>query len=413
MNFLNRIKNGWNAFMNKDPTVENSIRGNYGYSYHRPDRPILSTYQGRSIMTPVTNRIAVDISQLDIMHVKVDEDGNYTETVKDSLNDILTFSANIDQSGTDFIHNLVMSLFDEGYVAIVPVDVDGNPLKSESYKILTARIGKITAWYPYHIGIRLYNERTGEFEDITMSKTIVCIINNPFYYLMNAPNSTLQRLLRKLTLLDALDERNGAGKLDLLIQLPYTVRTEQKREQAKLRKKDLEDQLYNSQYGIGYIDGTERIIQLNRPAENTLIDQINKLQNDFFNQLGMSQAIFDGTATEEQLIIYERRSVRPTVDAIVNEMRRKWISKTARTQGHTIMCLTDPFKFMSATQMAEASDRFTRNEIMSSNEVRAKIGMKPVDTPEANELRNKNLNKSTPSEPTVNITEEEKVDETE
>lgn len=382
--------------MNKDPTTEEDIGVGYGTNYggyYRPDRPILSTYNGRSIMTPVTNRIAVDVSQIKIQHVRIDENENFKETIHDSLNDILTFSANLDQSSDDFIQQLVLSMFDEGVVAVVPIDVRGDPYKSESYEILTARVGKIISWYPEYVTVRVYNDRTGQHEDITFPKSIVCIINNPFYYLMNAPNSTLQRLLKKLTLLDTLDERNGAGKLDLLIQLPYTVRSEQKREQAKMRKKDLEDQLYNSQYGIGYIDGTERIIQLNRPAENTLIDQITKLQTDFFNQLGMPQAIFDGTADENQMIMYERRTLTPIVDAIVHEMRRKWISKTARSQGQTIMSIKDPFKFMSAAQIAEASDKFTRNEIVSSNDIRSVIGMKPVDSEGANELRNKNLNK--------------------
>lgn len=382
--------------MNKDPTMEEDIGVGYGTNYggyYRPDRPILSTYNGRSIMTPVTNRIAVDVSQIKIQHVRIDENENFKETIHDSLNDILTFSANLDQSSDDFIQQLVLSMFDEGVVAVVPIDVRGDPYKSESYEILTARVGKIISWYPEHVKVRVYNDRTGQHEDITFLKSMVCIINNPFYYLMNAPNSTLQRLLKKLTLLDILDERNGAGKLDLLIQLPYTVRSEQKREQAKLRKKDLEDQLYNSQYGIGYIDGTERIIQLNRPAENTLIDQITKLQTDFFNQLGMPQAIFDGTADENQMIMYERRTLTPIVDAIVHEMRRKWISKTARSQGQTIMSIKDPFKFMSAAQIAEASDKFTRNEIVSSNDIRSVIGMKPVDSEAANELRNKNLNR--------------------
>lgn len=407
MSIFDRIKNGWNAFMNKDPTKIENYKSFGGFNSYRPDRPLLSTYSGRSIMTPVINRIAIDVSQITIKHVRLDEEGRFAETIEDSLNDVLTFSANIDQSGSDFIQQIVMSMFDEGVVAVVPIDCRGNPLQSESYNILTARVGKIINWFPRHVTVRVYNDNTGDYQDLTYPKSIVCIINNPFYYLMNAPNSTLQRLLKKLTLLDALDERNGAGKLDLLIQLPYTLRNEQKREQAKLRKKDLEDQLYNSQYGIGYIDGTERVIQLNRPAENTLIDQINKLQIDFFNQLGMSQAIFDGSATEEQLIIYERRTLTPTVDAIVNEMRRKWISKTARTQGQTIASIKDPFKFMSASQIAEAADRFTRNEIASSNDIRSIIGLKLVDTPEANELRNKNLNRSTPEEPTVNITEEE------
>lgn len=395
MSIFNRIKNGWNAFMNKDPTIEKNIDYGYGFSGYRPDRPLLSTYNGRSIMTPVMNRISVDISQMTIVHARVNEDGKYKETINDSLNDILTFSANIDQSGSDFIQQLVMSLFDEGVVAIVPIDVRGDPINSDSYEILTARVGKIVSWYPKYVTVRVYNEETGRHEDLNFRKSLVCIVNNPFYYLMNAPNSTLQRLLKKLTLLDSLDEKNGAGKLDLLIQLPFSIRHEQKKEYAKSRKKDLEDQLYNSQYGVGYIDSTERVIQLNRPAENTLIDQINKLQSDFFNQLGMSQAIFDGTATEEQLIIYEKRSLIPTVDAIINEMRRKWISKTARTQGQSIVNIKDPFKFMSASQIAEAADKFTRNEIVSSNDVRSVIGMKPVDTAEANELRNKNLNKST------------------
>lgn len=393
MGFIKRFKNSWNAFFNKDPTPSNTSVPYYTASY-RPDRIMMSSTNGKSIMAPVINRIACDIASMSIEHVRVDKDGRYTETINSKLNDIFNLEANKDQTGQSFVQSIVMSLCDEGVVAIVPIDTTDDPIFSDSYEILTARVAKIVQWAPDNITVNVYNDKTGQFEDLVFPKRIACIIENPFYYLMNAPNSTLQRYLRKMAQLDTLDEKNSAGKLDIIIQLPYSVKTDLKRDQAEMRKRDLERQLVDSKYGIAYMDSSERITQLNRPAENTLIEQIDKLRADFYNQLGMTQSIFDGTADEAAIINYENRTLNVIANAIINEVRRKWISKTARSQGQSIMLIRDPFRHLTVGQTAEAADKFTRNEILSSNEVRAKIGYKPSSDPDADELRNKNLNKS-------------------
>lgn len=393
MGFFDRFKNSWNAFFNKDPTDYND---GYNHSTHnyRPDRYILNPYNGRSIMAPAINRIATDVSNASIEHVRLNMEGRYLETINDSLNDIFTFSANIDQSGQAFVQDIVMSMCDEGVVAIVPTDAIGNPFYTDSYKIITARVAKIVSWHPDSVTVRLYNEYTGNYEEKRFPKRIICIIENPFYQLMNAPNSTLQRLVKKLALLDSMETKNGAGKLDLIIQLPYVVKSEQKRAQAELRKREIEQQLIDSPYGIAYTDGTERITQLNRPAENTLVEQINDLKLDIYNQLGMTQSVFDGTADESTMINYENRTIKVILNAIVNEVRRKWISKTARSQGQSIIYIMNPFRHLTVSQISEAADKFTRNEILSSNEIRSVIGYKPSDNPDADALRNKNLNKN-------------------
>lgn len=396
MGFLRRIRNGWNAFLNKDPTgfTSGATYNTYGSSSIRPDRKILSRYNGRSIMAPAINRIATDISMMSIEHVKANNKGEYEETVESSLNDLFNYSANVDQTGQAFIEDIVISLCDEGTIAVVPIDTEGDPMTSDNYKVLTARVGKIVAWYPSDILVEVYNDRTGHKENLLFPKRVACIIDNPFYYLMNDYNSTLQRLLRKLSLLDEADERNSGKKLDLIIQLPYVIKGDKRREQAELRKRGIEEQLIDSPYGIAYIDGTERIIQLNRPAENTLVEQINDLKADFYNQLGLTQAIFDGTADEATMINYENRTLSVIANAIINEIRRKWISQEARKNGETIMVIKDPFRNLTVSQIAEAADKFTRNEILSSNEIRSRIGYKPSDDPDADVLRNKNLNKS-------------------
>lgn len=393
MGFFNRFKNGWNAFFNKDPTNYNDGHSYNSYNY-RPDRYILNPYNSRSIMAPTINRIATDVSSISIEHIRVNDENKYTETINDSLNDIFTFSANIDQSGQAFVQDIVMSMCDEGVVALVPTSASDNPFLTDSYKIYSARVCKIVSWYPDSVVVKLYNENTGDYEEKRFPKRIVCIIENPFYQLMNSPNSDLQRLVKKLALLDSMETKNGAGKLDLIIQLPYVVKTEQQRAQADLRKRAIEQQLIDSPYGIAYTDGTERITQLNRPAENTLVQQISDLKQDIHNQLGMTQAIFDGTADEATIINYENRTIKVILNAIVNETRRKWISKTARSQGQTIAYITDPFRHLTVSQLAEASDKFTRNAILSSNEVRSAMGYKPSDDPDADALRNKNLNEN-------------------
>lgn len=388
MGFLDRLQHGWNAFMNKDPT---SYYRDIGPSYTiRPDRPHFTRGNERSIVTSVYNRIAIDVAQLDIMHCKLDDNGRLIETMKSGLNDCLTLEANIDQTHRAFIHDVVVSMFDEGKVAIVPVETTLDPKVTKSYDILSMRTGKIMEWYPKHVKVRLYNERTGEKQEVVLPKDMVAIIENPFYTVMNEPNSTMQRLIRKLNLLDVIDEQSGSGKLDLIIQLPYVVKTEARRQQAESRRKDIEDQL-KGPYGIAYTDGTERITQLNRPVENNLMKQIEYLTSMLYSQLGITQSILDGSADEQTQLNYITRTVEPIVAAIVDEMKRKFLSKTARTQGQSIEFFRDPFKLVPVNNIAEIADKLTRNEIMTKNEFRQVIGMRPSNDPKADQLLNSNI----------------------
>lgn len=396
MGLLDRLKNSWNAFVNnRDPTFHYRYT-DYGSGYtYRPDRPRLTRGNERSIVTAIYNRIAMDVAAIDIRHVKLDEEGRYKETMKSSLNDCFTVAANVDQTGRAFIQDVVMSMFDEGCVAIVPVDTDRDPNDTSSFDILSMRVGKIIEWLPRHVKIRVYNDRVGEKQDIIMPKHAVAIIENPLYAIMNEPNSTMQRLIRKLNLLDAIDEQSGSGKLDLIIQLPYVIKTDARRQQADQRRKDIEMQLAGSKYGIAYTDGTERITQLNRPVENNLLKQIEYLTNMLYSQLSINQAVMDGTADEKTMLNYDNRTVLTVVTAIVEESRRKFVSKTARTQGQSIMYFRDPFKLVPVAQMAEIADKFTRNEILSSNEVRQFMGIKPSSDPKADQLINSNISQPT------------------
>lgn len=391
--FGTRLQHAWNAFMGRDPAP---IRYDLGYSSsYRPDRFRLSRGNERSIVTAVYNRLATDVSEIDIKHVRVDYDGRYIETMPSGLNNILTLDANIDQTGRAFIKDVVMSMFDEGVVAIVPTDTTINPKVSGSFDIVKARTAKIINWYPEHVTVQLYNEKTGNKEEITLPKKMVAIVENPFYSVMNEPNSTLQRLIRTLNQLDILNSQNSSGKLDLIIQLPYVIRNETQKQQAELRRKDIEAQLIGSKYGIAYTDGTERITQLNRPVENNLWNQVKELTSMLYNQLGLTQNILDGTADEKAMINYYNNTIRPILHAICEEMMRKFLTKTARTQGQSVMYFRDPFGLVPVSQLAEITDKFTRNEIASSNEMRAILGWKPSNDPRADELRNKNLNQNT------------------
>ena len=396
MGLIDRLKNSWNAFVNnRDPTIHYRYM-DYGSGYtYRPDRPRLTRGNERSIVTAIYNRIAMDVAAIDIRHVKLDEEGRYKETMKSNLNDCFTVAANVDQTGRAFIQDVVMSMFDEGCVAIVPVDTDRDPNDTSSFDILSMRVGKITEWLPRHVKIRVYNDRVGEKQDIIMPKHAVAIIENPLYAIMNEPNSTMQRLIRKLNLLDAIDEQSGSGKLDLIIQLPYVIKTPARRQQAEERRKDIEMQLAGSKYGIAYTDGTERITQLNRPVENNLLKQIEYLTNMLYSQLSINQAVMDGTADEKTMLNYDNRTVLTIVTAIVEESKRKFVSKTARTQGQSIMYFRDPFKLVPVAQMAEIADKFTRNEILSSNEVRQFMGIKPSSDPKADQLINSNISQPT------------------
>ena len=385
-----RLKHAWNAFMNKDPTYNYNTTG-VGYSY-RPDRPRFTRGNERSIATAVYNRIALDVSAINIVHCKLDKNNRYSETIDSRLNDCLSLEANIDQTGRAFIQDVVMSMLDEGCVAIVPIDTTKNPALTDSYDILSMRTGKILEWKPNHVKVQVYNDRTGKKEELLLNKKQVGIIENPLYAVINEPNSTMQRLIRKLSLLDVTDEQTASGKLDLIIQLPYIIKTEQRKRQAEARRKDIEDQLAGSKYGIAYADGTEKITQLNRSVENNLMKQIEYLTNLLFSQLGITQAIMDGTADEQTMLNYYNRSIEPIVSAIVDELKRKFLTKTARTQGQSILAFRDPFKLVPVNQIAEIADKFTRNEIMSSNEFRQIVGLKPSDDPKADQLINSNIN---------------------
>lgn len=384
-----RLKHAWNAFFNKDPTPTNWDRGS-AYAY-RPDRPRLTRGNERSIVTAVYNRIALDVSALIMKHCYLDVNGRYSKDADSKLNRCLTIEANIDQTARAFKQDIVMSMLDEGCVAVVPVDTTFNPKVTGSYDIDTMRTGKILEWRPTAIKVRVYNEQTGEKEDIVVPKSVAAIIENPLYAVINEPNSTMQRLIRKLNLLDSIDEQSGSGKLDLIIQLPYIIKTDARRKQAEDRRKDIEMQLSGSKYGIAYTDGTERITQLNRPVENNLMKQIEYLTSMLFSQLGITQSILDGSADEKTMLNYNNRTVEPIASAIVDEMKRKFLTKTAISQNQTIMYFMDPFKLVPVSNLADIADKFTRNEILSSNEVRQIIGMKPSEDPKADQLINKNI----------------------
>ena len=412
--FGSRLRNAWNVFMNKDPSREYR---NVGMSYsYRPDRPRLTRGNEKSIVNSVYNRIAMDCASVGIQHVRLDENNRFVSLMKSGLNDCLSVEANIDQTGREFIQDVVLSMFDEGCVAIVPIDTDRNPENGEigSYDILSMRTGKILEWFPEHVRVRVYNDRVGRQEDVLVKKSSVAIIENPLYTVINEPNSTMQRLIRKLNLLDVVDEQSSSGKLDLIIQLPYVIKTEARRKQAEQRRRDIEDQLAGSKYGIAYTDGTERITQLNRAVENNLLKQIEYLTNLMFSQLGITQTVMDGTADEKTMLNYNNRTIEPILSAIVDNMKRKFLTKTARSQRQSIMFFRDPFKLVPVNDLAEIADKFTRNEIMTSNEIRQIIGMKPSEDPRADELRNKNLSEpSTDAAENVEIAEEKATEDAE
>lgn len=390
MGLMNRLQHGWNAFMGRDPTIYQRDLGET--SYIRPDRVRLTRGKERTIMASICNRIALDVSAIGIQHVRLDENGRFKETVSSTLNNCLTLDANIDQTGRAFIQDAVMSMLDEGCVALVPVETDVDPNATESYKIESMRTGKIIEWHPNHVKVRVYNELKGRKEDIMLPKSVVAIVENPLYAVMNEPNSTMQRLIRKLSLLDITDEQTASGKLDLIIGLPYVIKTEARRQQAEQRRKDIESQLAGSKYGIAYTDGTEHITQLNRSLENNLMKQIEYLTDMLYSQLGITQSVLDGTADEKTMLNYNNRTIEPIISAIVDEMKRKFLTKTARSQNQSIMFFRDPFKLVPVDNIAEIADKFTRNEIMTSNEIRQIIAMKPSDDPKADQLINSNLN---------------------
>lgn len=396
--FGSKMKRAWNALRDKDPTPI-IIEGHS--STYRPDRPRLTRGNERSIVTSVFNRIALDVADLDFRHCYLDEDNRYKETIDSTLNNCLNLEANIDQTASAFVQDVIMSMLDEGCVAIVPIDTLGDPNKTESYEILTMRTAKILEWKPYHVRIRVYNDRTGLTVDKWVDKKTVAIIENPLYAIINEPNSTMQRLIRKLSLLDVTDEKTASGKLDLIVQFPYSIKSDTRRAQAQERIQSIEMQLSKSKYGIAYADGTERITQLNRSLENNLMKQVEYLTNMVFSQLGMTQSILDGTADEQTMLNYHNRTIGPIVSVFVQEMRRKFLSKTARTRKQSIEAFRDPFKLVPINVMAEVADKFTRNEIMSSNEIRQGIGAKPSSDPKADELRNSNI--SHPAEEDMNI----------
>lgn len=392
-NVVSRLKHAWNAFFNKDPTSYYKDVGQ-GYSY-RPDRPRLTRGNERSIITSVFNRVALDVAAIKIQHVRLDENDRFLEIIPSGITKCFTLEANIDQTGRAFIQDCVMSMLDEGCVAMVPIDTTDDP-ELTSYDIETIRTGKILEWYPRHVKVRVYNDRTGTREDILVAKSTIGIIENPLYAVVNEHNSTSQRLIRKLNILDAIDEQSGSGKLDLIIQLPYVIKTEARRQQAENRRKDIEDQLSGTKYGIAYTDGTEHITQLNRPTENNLMGQIEYLTSMLYSQLGITTTVLDGTADEPTMLNYYNRTIEPILSALVDEVKRKFLTKTARSQLQSIVFFRDPFKLVPVSQLADIADKFTRNEILSSNEIRQIIGMKPSKDPKADELRNKNLN--TPEE---------------
>ena len=393
INIGSRVKRAWNAFLSRDPPSDRNYSYYGGYSY-RPFYDRKGRAIDKTIITAILSRIAVDASSITIQHVKLDENGRYDETINSDLNACFNLSANIDQTGRAFIQDIVLSMLEEGVVAVVPVDTDLNPMTTDSYKIYSMRVGTIMEWFPKHVRVRLYNDRTGEKEEITLPKRMVAIVTNPFYAVMNEPNGTMQRLIRKLNLLDAVDEQSSSGKLDLIIQLPYVIKNDLRRQQAEERRKQIEDQLTGSKYGIAYTDGTERITQLNRSLDNNLLAQVEYLTNMAYSQLTITQEIMNGTADETAMTNYYSRTIEPIVSAIVDEFKRKFITKTARSQNQSIVFFRDPFKLVPIGTVADMADKFTRNEIMSSNEFRQVIGLKPSKDPAADELRNKNLNQT-------------------
>lgn len=393
INIGSRVKRAWNAFLNRDPPSDKNYSYYGGYSY-RPFYDRKGRAIDKTIITAILSRIAVDASSITIQHVKLDENGRYDETIDSDLNACFNLSANIDQTGRAFIQDIVLSMLEEGVVAVVPVDTDLNPMTTDSYKIYSMRVGTIMEWFPNHVRVRLYNDRTGEKEEITLPKRMVAIVTNPFYAVMNEPNGTMQRLIRKLNLLDAVDEQSSSGKLDLIIQLPYVIKNDLRRQQAEERRKQIEDQLTGSKYGIAYTDGTERITQLNRSLDNNLLAQVEYLTNMAYSQLTITQEIMNGTADETAMTNYYSRTIEPIVSAIVDEFKRKFLTKTARSQNQSIVFFRDPFKLVPIGTVADMADKFTRNEIMSSNEFRQVIGLKPSKDPAADELRNKNLNQT-------------------
>ena len=387
MGLKNRLQHAWNAFANKDPTYSSG----YGGYLYRPDRPRFSRGNERSIVTAVLNKISMDCAAINVEHVRLDDNNRFVEVLNTGLNKCLTLEANLDQTGRAFIQDVVMSLMDEGCIAIVPVETTLNPNISGGFDITNMRVGKVLEWYPDKVSIRVYNEKTGQKQDIVMPKNTVSIVENPLYAVMNEPNSTMQRLIRKLNILDAIDEQSGSGKLDLIIQLPYLVRSQQRKQQAEERRKAIEDQLSNSKYGVAYTDGTEHVTQLNRSVENNLMSQIEYLTSMLYSQLGITQSVMDGTADDKTMLNYYNRTIEPILSAIVDEMKRKFLTKTARSQKQSIVFFRDPFRLVPVADLAEIADKMTRNEIMSSNEIRQIVGMKPSDDPKADELRNKNL----------------------
>ena len=393
MRIRDRLQHAWNAFVYNDNSYTNP-QNLGGFSTYKPDRVHFSRGVEKSIVTSVYNRLALDVSSIAIKHVRLDDNGRYVEEINSGLQNCLNVEANIDQTGRAFLQDVVMSMLDEGCVAIVPVDTTVNPAVSGSYEINTMRTGKILEWYPAHVRVRVYNDRKGIHEELTLPKSTVAIIENPLYAVINEPNSTMQRLIRKLNLLDVVDEQTSAGKLDLIIQLPYVIKSEARRKQAEERRKDIEMQLSGSKYGIAYTDGTERITQLNRPAENNLMKQVEYLTNMLYSQLGLTQSILEGSADEKTMLNYYNRTIEPIIAAIVDEIKRKFLTKTARAQKQSIMFFRDPFKLVPIENIAEIADKFTRNEILTSNEIRQIVGMMPSKDPGADELRNKNLNQS-------------------
>lgn len=390
MGFIDRLQHGWNAFVkNRDPTDYKESLGE-GY-YYRPDRPRFTKRNERTIITSVYNRIALDVAAINIKHCRLDENDRFSSVIDSSLNSCLNIEANLDQTGRAFIQDIVMSMLDEGCVAIVPTDTSINSKNTSSFDILSMRTGKIIEWYPSSVKVRVYNENTGQKEDILLPKRTVAIIENPLFAVINEPNSTMQRLIRKLSILDSIDEQSGSGKLDLIIQLPYVIKTEARRKQAEERRTEIERQLSGSKYGIAYTDGTERITQLNRSVENNLMKQIEYLTSMLYSQLGITQTILDGTADDKTMLNYYSRTIEPIISAIVDEMKRKFLSKTARSQKQTILFFRDPFKLVPVNDIAEIADKFTRNEIMTSNEIRQIVGMKPSDDPKADKLINSNI----------------------
>lgn len=401
MGFMQRLAHAWNVFRNGSPNKY----VDYGPGYTMlPSRQRMYWTSQMSMVASIYNRIAVDVAGIGLQHVRKDEDGKYAETIYSGLQYCLNTEANIDQSGKAFLIDLVVSLLSEGVIAIVPTDFDLDPSRTDSYDVRTLRVARVVNWYPEHVRVRVYNEKIAMQQEIVLPKRLVAVVENPFFVTMNEPNSTLQRLIRKLSILDIVDEQVGAGKLDLIIQLPYQVKSQARQDQANLRRKQIEEQLTSSKYGIAYTDGTEKITQLNRAVENDVFSQVKYLENKLYSELGVSQAVFDGTAEEAAMLNYQNNTLVPVLDAIADAIRRRFITKTARTRGQDVMYIRDPFKLVPTSQIAEIADKFTRNEIMSSNEFRAIVGLKPSNDPNADVLRNKNLNPvstepEVPSEP--------------